>query len=79
MFPTGNNVHINILELLAIIINIVFAVYRMYALNQPPDNWIIHARVDNTSALSRTQYASRSARTDVRLFSHFLSAFITFA
>ena len=74
-----NKIHINILELLAIIINIILAVCCMNRLPPPSSGWVLHARADNTSALSWTQYASRSKRIDVRLLTHFLSAFLTFS
>ena len=73
----SNKIHINILELLAIIINIILDVCCMNGLPLPSSGWVLHARVDNTSALSWNQYASRWTRIDVRLLTHFLSAFLT--
>ena len=54
-----NKININILELLAIIINIILAVCCMNRLPPPSSGWVLHARADNTSALSWNQYASR--------------------
>ena len=47
-----NTIHTNILELLAIIINILLAVYCMNYLTPPPSGWVLDARADNTSALA---------------------------
>ena len=74
-----NKIHIDIFELLVIIINIILAVCCMNRLPPPSSGWVLHARVDNTSALSWTQYASRSTWIDVRLLTHFLSAFLIFS
>ena len=74
-----NNFHINIFELLATIINIILTVCCMNDLPPPSSGWVLHARADNTSALSWTQYASRSTRIYMRLLTHFLSTFLTFS
>ena len=50
----SNKIYINVLELLVIIISVVLAVCCMHTLTRPPGGWIIHARANNTSALSCT-------------------------
>ena len=66
--------HINILEFMALIISIYFAL----ALSPPGSQPIILATGDNTSALSWMAYAARTKRPIVRRLARLLQALLTY-
>jgi hypothetical protein len=64
--------HINVLELIAIIINIWLALVFITKSGKIPGGHIISMLADNTSALSWMRYTSRTKRPVVRELSHFI-------
>jgi hypothetical protein len=55
--------HINVLELIAIIVNTWIILKRMQSLEAPVGGWIVSILADNTSALSWFHYAARNHRS----------------
>jgi len=76
-------VHINILEFVALIIDLWFIIRRLAQQHAtdpqsvPPGGYRILALADNTSALSWLQYATRTRRPVVRRMARFLTAFLS--
>ena len=70
--------HINILEFLAIIINLFVALRRLHSRPAPRGGDILSVLADNTSALSWLTYASRSRRPAVQRLARFCSALLFF-
>jgi hypothetical protein len=73
-FGTPDNhdeLHINILEFIAIIINLWIALLWVRTQPPTPGGHIISILADNTSALSWLRYAARSHRRPVRNLAHF--------
>jgi len=76
-------VHINILEFVAIIIDLWFIIRHLEQQHStdpqssPPGGHRILALADNTSALSWLQYATRTRRPVVRHMARFLTAFLS--
>jgi hypothetical protein len=68
--PDG--LHINVLELIAIIINIWLALVFITQVGDIPGGHILTMLADNTSALSWMRYASRTKRPVVRALSRFI-------
>ena len=74
----GDEAHINVLEFVAIIINIYFSILKVYALKkydreyQYDQGYILHCFADNTSALSWMRHASRTKCTATRNLAQFL-------
>ena len=71
---TAEGLHINILELVAIIINLWFVVMLAQQRGPIPGDYVISLLADNTSALSWLRYAARSHRPAVRDLSRFAMA-----
>lgn len=76
--PDGSNdgLHINILEFIAIIIELWFVLVFLQQRGHRAGGYVIHIRADNTSALSWMRYAARSHRPVVRELSRFFLALI---
>jgi len=79
--PTTDDIHINIFEFIAIIINLFFSILRMQekdtrAQYLTSNGYIIHAMSDNTSALSWMRHASRSRAAPIRNLALFLVTFL---
>jgi hypothetical protein len=68
----AKGLHINILEFLAIIINLWFVLWVIRTRDTPPGGWILSLRTDNTSALSWLQHSARTKNPIVRRLSRFL-------
>lgn len=74
----GDEAHINVLEFVAIIINIYLSILKVYALKkyskdyQYDQGFILHCFADNTSALSWMRHASRTKCTATRNLAQFL-------
>jgi hypothetical protein len=68
----ATGLHINILEFLAIILNLWFVLWATRALGAPLGGWILSLRTDNTSALSWLQHSARARNPIVRRLSRFL-------
>jgi hypothetical protein len=68
--------HINILEFIAIIVDVWLTLYFAMKEGDIPGGHILSIRADNTSALSWMRYASRSHKPIVRQLSRFLCALI---
>ncbi len=64
--------HINILEFVALIINMWFVLWATRALGAPTGGWILSLRTDNTSALSWLQHSARTKNLIARRLSRFL-------
>ncbi|MGH3054149.1 MAG: hypothetical protein ACRDL7_04125, partial [Gaiellaceae bacterium] len=75
----AQGLHINTLELLAIIINLWMALSRVKAAGRILGGHIISVLADNTTALSWMKYAAQSHRLPVRRLSRFTSALTIFA
>jgi len=78
---TTDNIHINIFEFIAIIINLFFSILRMQEKATKEryltsNGYIIHAMSDNTSALSWMKHASRSRSAPIRNLALFLVTFL---
>jgi hypothetical protein len=71
---SSNGLHINVLEFVAIIIELWFALAFMQRRGPRVGGYVIQLRADNTSALSWMRYAARSHRPIVRNLSRFFMA-----
>jgi hypothetical protein len=63
----AKGLHINILEFLALIINLWFVLWAIHHRAIPPGGWILSLRTDNTSALSWLQHSARTKNPIVKL------------
>jgi hypothetical protein len=68
----AQGIHINLLEFVALIINMWFVLWATRDLETPRGGWILSLRTDNTSALSWLQHAARAKDPIVRRLSRFL-------
>lgn len=75
---TADGIHINVLEFLAIIINVVFALQFARRNGPIPGGHVISVLADNTSALSWMRFASRSHSPVVNRLAYFLSTISLF-
>ena len=76
--PGSPGLHINCLELVAMIINL-WLILRFARTQDPhPGGLIIHIRGDNTTALSWFSHAARSHSAPVRRLTRFAAALLTF-
>jgi len=71
--------HVNIGEFIAIIINLWLAMALARPHDVPPGGWIWRANADNTSALSWMRYASRTHSPVIMALARFLTALIAFS
>ena len=74
----SHGLHINILEFIAIIINVWITLKLILRLPTTPGGHIVNAISDNTSALSWMQYAARSHAPPIRRLSRLMNAFFLF-
>lgn len=72
----AEGLHINVLEFLAIIINIYLALLLLRRLPVPVGGHVIQVLADNTSALSWLRYASRSHRPVVQRLARFVTSLL---
>jgi hypothetical protein len=68
----ADGLHINILEFVALIINMWFVLWATRASGAPLGGWILSLRTDNTSALSWLQHSAHAKN----LIAHRLSRFL---
>jgi hypothetical protein len=68
----ADGLHINILEFVALIINMWFVLWATRAFGAPLGGWILSLRTDNTSALSWLQHSARTKNLIARRLSRFL-------
>ncbi|MGH7974573.1 MAG: hypothetical protein ACREBR_03520 [bacterium] len=73
---TATGLHINVLELVAIVINIWMTLRRLQAIGEIQGGHIVRVQADNTSALSWMKFAARSHSLPVRRLVRFLSALL---
>ena len=76
-----DEIHINIFEFIAIIINLFFSILRMHekhtrARHLTSNGYVLHALSDNTSALSWMRHASRSRAAPTRNLALLLITFL---
>ena len=67
-----DGLHINLLEFVALIINLWFVLWATRTLRAPQGGWILSLRSDNTSALSWLQHSARTKNPVARRLSRFL-------
>jgi hypothetical protein len=72
----ASGIHINVLEFVAIIINLWLVIVLSRRQQAPPGGHIFAVFADNTSALSWLRYASRSHRPNVSRLARFTSALL---
>jgi hypothetical protein len=72
----ASGIHINVLEFVAIIINLWLVIVLSRRQPAPPGGHIFAVFADNTSALSWLRYASRSHRPNVSRLARFTSALL---
>ena len=71
--------HSNILEFVTIIVNL-WLLLRLCSIRYPSDTLhVVHARTDNTSALSWLSHAARTKRAPIRRLARFCQKLLTFA
>jgi hypothetical protein len=68
----ATGLHINILEFLALIINLWFVLWATRDIRAPLGGWILSLRTDNTSALSWLQHSAQTKNPIVPRLSRFL-------
>ena len=71
--------HVNIGEFLAIIINVWLTLALAKHHSVPPGGWIWRANADNTSALSWMRYAARTHSPVIMALARFLTALLAFS
>jgi hypothetical protein len=73
---SGSALHINLLEFVAIIINLWLALRWIRSVEAPPGGHIVAVLADNTSALSWLRHASRSNSRQIQNLAHFCQCLI---
>ena len=76
--PIRNNLHINVLEFLAVFINTWIAIKILSGKTAPPGGWVLYFLADNTSALGWMVHASRTRRPVVQSICRAYAALLTF-
>jgi hypothetical protein len=72
----ASGLHINLLEFLALIINVWFLLWAVKRAGPRPGGWVVSVRGDNTSALSWMRHSTRARNPTVRHLSRFLVALL---